>query len=147
VRQLALIEGTIQFPALDAAIRAALSVKMHGLSSYGTPGPVVAWLDDAATVDDDATALAIAAAHDPVFLSADKTTIQADGVDTVTVSVVAPNVNAAPVNLLVNSQVVPVELTNGIGTVEIVSLDPARITVAVQSPANRTTDSVEVQAI
>lgn len=142
-----LISGAVQLQALDAAIRAALGAKMCGLSTDGPNKPITLWLDDAALPADLTTAQSIAAAHDPVFLSADKLTIKADGLDTATLTVVAPNVNGAPVTLLINSQVVPVTLTNGIGTVQIVSLDPCPIWVTVQSPANRTTDRLEVLAV
>lgn len=146
MREVQVQAGTVHVAALDAALRAALTT-CKGLSTYGAGRPISIWLHDSALPADDATAQSIAAAHDPVFLSADKTTIKADGVDTATVTVAAPNVNAAPVNLIVNGQVVPVTLTNGIGTVQVTSLDPTIITVTVQSSANRTTDSIEVQAI
>src|SRR5690349_3598734 len=61
---------------------------------------VLCRLDDSATPGDLATADSVAAAHDPVFLSVDKAIIAADGVETATITVLAPKPGAAPVTLV-----------------------------------------------
>jgi len=136
-----------QVTALDTALRAALGSKCSGVSTYGTGRPVSIWLDDTAVQADIDTATAIATAHDPVFLTASKSTIAADGVDTATITVQAPKSGAAAVTLLMGSTPVPVTLAAGVGTVVITSLDPTVITVTVQTPANRTTDTLTIQAV
>ena len=132
--------------ALDFALRAALPAKTLGLSTYGPQRPISIWLVDATTADDDSTAQSVVAAHDPVFLVTDKTSIATDGIDAATVGVFAPRLDAAPVTLLVNGSVVPVNLIAGAGSVQITSLDAQTITVQLQNPANRSTDQLSITA-
>jgi hypothetical protein len=87
------------------------------------------------------------AAHDPVFISADKTVITANGIDAAIITVSAPKQAAAAVSLLVAGTIVPVSLTNGVGTVEIASDDPASILVSVQNPTNRCLDTITIEAV
>jgi hypothetical protein len=91
-------------------------------------------------------ALAAANAHDPVILSVDRTSIPADGATEAVVTVRAPKPGAAAVSLLVAGSPIAVTLTNGVGTIRITSADPASIPVSVQNPANRSTDSLTVEA-
>jgi hypothetical protein len=133
--------------ALDAALRSALPGKVFGVSSYGSSRPVSIWLDDAATPSDETTALALAAAHDPVFVSIDKTTFQANGTDAATISVAAPNPGSAPVSLLVGGTSVPVSLSGGLGSITLTSADPVQLTVGVQNSENRFVGQFVIEAI
>lgn len=137
------VNGPVAPTALDLALRTALPAILIGVSSYGPDRPVAIWLNEAATAGDIATAQAIASAHDPVFMTVDKISIAADGIDSATITVRAAG---APVTLLVDSTPVPVTLNGRIGTLAITSLDPALIRVAVQAAANRTTDQLVVEA-
>jgi hypothetical protein len=132
--------------ALDAALRAALPGKVLGVSTYGPARPVSIWLDDSTTPSEETTAANTANAHDPVFLSADKTAIQANGTDTATITVSAPKPGAAAVTLLVAGSAVPVTLAGGVGAIQITSADPVSIPVSVQNPSNRSTDQITVEA-
>src|SRR5205085_627796 len=135
---------SVHTAALDAALRAVLPGKIVGVSTYGPARPISIWMDDSAIGADDTAAAGIAALHDPVFLSADKDSIQADGSDTVTLMVTTTNPAAAGVSLLINGAAVPVTLNSGAGTVQIASADPLTITVSVQDPANRSTDHIVI---
>jgi hypothetical protein len=132
--------------ALDAALRAALPGKVFGISSYGSVRPISIWLDDSVTPVDEATAASIANGHDPVFLSVDRATIQANGTDAATITVSASRPGAAAVTLLVAGSAVPVTLSGGVGAIQIASADPASILISVQNPSNRSTDQITVEA-
>src|SRR5262249_37575516 len=95
---------------------------------------------------DDTLATLTANSHDPVFLSVDRQTITADGLDAATVTVRALKADAAPIILLVAGTAVPVTLTNGLGQVTIRSSDPATLAISLQNPQNRTTDQIVVTA-
>jgi hypothetical protein len=136
----------ISASALDTALRAALRGKVVGISTYGPSQSISIFLDDSVTRGDEATTLATAAAHDPVILSADKLTITANGSDTATVTVNVPKPGASAVTLLVGGLPVPVTLTDGVGSIQITSADPATIQISVQNPENRTTDTLIVEA-
>ncbi len=133
--------------ALDVALKAALPGKCFGLSTYGPARPISIWLDDTTTGADDTTAQNVISAHDPVFLSVDKTMIKADTADTATITVNAPKGNAAPVTLLIGGNAVPVALTGGLGTLQITSAAPTIITISVQNPQNRTSDTLSIEAL
>lgn len=134
---------------IDAAMRAA------GFDIYGvSAGPygVIVHFAEMPSPEQAQTALALIDAHDPVFLSVDKTQITADGVDFATVKVRAPKPGAAPVTLVITPSggdpvTQAVDLIDGVGTVEIDSIDPQVITVTVQDGDNRTTDSIEIGAV
>lgn len=132
---------------LDVALKAALAAKCFGLSTYGPARPISIWLDDSTTGADDTTAQNIINAHDPVFLNVDRTTIKADNADTATITISAPKANAAPVTLLIGGNAVLVALTNGVGTLQITSAAPTIITISVQNPQNRTSDTLAIEAI
>lgn len=137
---------------LTNAIRAALGVKCFGLSDDGRARPISIWLDDTATPGDLTTATNLANAHDPVSLTADKTSVQSDGVDTATISVAAPKPGAAAVTLVCtkpdSSQVTQaVTLNAGAGTVAFKTIIPGTYTITVQNPANRSGDSLTIEAI
>jgi hypothetical protein len=132
--------------SLDLALRAALGTHITGISTYGSNRPLSLWMDDAAVPADDAAAVTIANAHDPVFLNADTLQIPADGATAATITVYAPRSGAAAVSLLVAGTAVPVTLTGGVGTLAITSADPASIDISVQNPANRSTDLLTVEA-
>ncbi len=165
------IQVTIDFlhlSAFDTALKAALPGKVLGVSapiaangqvlSRSNPdgnastvitlGQVHVHLDDSATAADETAIASIAQAHDPVFLSVDKTAIAAANppTDAATVTIRAPKAGAAPVTLLVAGSPVPVTLVGGVGTLAISSADPASIAVGVQAPANRSTDQLVIQA-
>lgn len=133
--------------ALHAALKAALGAKCYGISTYGAGRDISIWLDDSAVQTDLDSAAAIAAAHDPVTLSVDKTTILANGTDAATVTVRAPKPGAAAVTLTVNGVDWPIALTNGVGSDTLVSLDPATITITVKNGSNRSTDSLTIEAV
>ncbi len=144
--------GNIHVPALDNALKTALPGKCYGLSTYTPDRPISIWLDNSTVQADSDSALAIAAAHDPVFLTVDKTTIQRGGTDAATVTVTAPKPGAAAVTLSVSTNGGaavdwPITLTGGVGTDTLTSLDPATITISVKNPANRSTDTITVKAV
>ncbi len=147
MRELNMTLDAVHPAALDAALRAALPGKVVGVSTYDPARPISIWLDDSATPDDEASAASLAAAHDPIFLSADRQNIAADGSDAASLTVSAPKPDAAPVTLLVAGTVVPVTLTDGVGTLSIVSADPTTIAVSVQNAANRSTDQLTIEAV
>lgn len=140
-------------PALHAACVAALGFvetggKFGAVSTYGPARPISLWLDDSASAADQTTAANLAAAHDPVHLSIDKTTITANGTDAATVTVRAGKPGAAAVTLLINGATDwPIPLTNGVGTDTLTALDAGTITITVKNPANRSTDSLVIEAI
>ncbi len=129
--------------ALDTAIRAALADQMIGLSTYGPDRHVSFWLDNTATIADTDQITAIYATHNPVFISADKLRIVADGIDRAVITIRAQT----PVNLLVSGVSVPVTLINGVGTLEITSIDRVIITITVENPGNRCADVITIEAI
>lgn len=133
--------------ALDQAIHSTIGSMFIGLSTYGGTRPISLWFEDAATPNDIMAATVILTTHDPVFLSINKTRIAANGLDAAIVTVRVLRLNAEPVTLLVNNAPVLITLTNKIGTLEITSADPANITIAVQNPVNRTTDSLILEAV
>jgi hypothetical protein len=147
MRELNVTLGAMHPAALDAVLRAALPGRVVGVSTYDPARPISIWLDDSATPDDETSASGLAAAHDPVFLSADRQSIAADGSDAAILAVNAPKPGAAPVTLLVAGTAVPVTLTDGVGTLSIVSADPTTIAVSVQNAANRSTDQLTIQAV
>jgi hypothetical protein len=147
MRELSINAGVVNSGALNVALRAVLPGKVAGISTYELSQPISIWLEDAATASDSATALNTVAAHDPVFLSVDKSTIQADGTDPCTVTVRAPKANAAPVTLLVNGIDYPMSLTDGVATDTLVALDPTTVIITVKNPANRSTDTLTIQAV
>jgi hypothetical protein len=133
--------------ALDAVLRAALPGKVFGISDYGSSRPVSIWLDETITPADETTALNLAAAHDPVFVSIDKTTIRANGTDTATISVSAPKSGAASVSLLIDGTPVPVLMSSGVGSITLTSADPVQLTVGVQNGANRFVGQFVIEAV
>lgn len=137
-----------QTDVLDAALKAALGAKCYGLSTYGPGRDISIWLDDTAVQADKDSAAALAAAHDPVSITVDKTTILANGTDAATVTVRAPKPGAAAVTLLVNGVTDwPITMANGLGVDSLTSLDPVTITISVKNPANRSTDVLTVEAV
>jgi hypothetical protein len=168
MRDLTVTMDFLHIAAFDAALRAALPGKIVGVSAPVAAnghvlsranagqsgnrtllvGQVRVHLDDTATPADEALVNGLALAHDPVFLSVDKTTILAAHAptDAVTVSVWSPKMGAAPVTLIIARTAVPVTLTEGIGTVVINSADPASVGVSLQNPANRSTDQLVIEA-
>lgn len=127
--------------ALDAALRAD-GIGITGVSA-GPYGIIVHLL----SADDAGAAAGVVDAHDPVWISVDKTLISADGSDTATITVRAPKAGAAPVTLLVDGVSTPVMLTDGVGTLSVAAADPGVIDVSVEFPANRTTDTLEILAV
>lgn len=142
----------INLMGLDTALKAALGSKCFGVSTYGPARPVSVWYDDTVTPADMTTASNLATAHDPVNLATDKTTVQADGNDTATISVSAPKPGAAAVTLVCTkpdaSQVTQaVTLVAGAGTVQFKTIVPGTYTVTVQNPANRSGDTITIEAV
>lgn len=140
-------------PALHAACVAALGFvetggKFGGVSTYGAHRPISLWLDDSAVQADLDSAAALAAAHDPVTITVDKTTIVANGTDAATVTVRAPKPGAAAVTLQINGVTDwPIALTNGVGTDTLTALDAGVITITCKNSSNRTTDVLTVEAV
>jgi hypothetical protein len=147
MREISLILASVKVLALDAALRAALSAKVYGLATYGADRPLSIWLDESASSADETAAREIAQAHDPVTLSVDKAIILADGVDVATVTVRAPKPGAAAVTLSVNGIDYPVMLADGVAVEPIMALDPTTITITIKNPANRSTDTLTIQAV
>lgn len=110
--------------------------KFIGVSTFGS-GPVALWMDDSAVQADIDLATTTALAHDPIFLSIDKTTINADGIDTATLTVMVTKVNAAAVIITINGVDYLLAFTNGVATVQINSADPGTFVISVKNPTNR----------
>jgi hypothetical protein len=168
MREIVVTIDYLHIEAFDAALKAALPGKALGVSApIGADGQVLSrsnpdangnttialgrvrvHLDDTATAADETTIAGIAQAHDPVLLSADRTTIVAANppTDTAMVTVRALKAGAGPITLLVAGTAAPVPLTGGVGTLAISSADPATIAVSVQNPSNRSTDLVLIEA-
>lgn len=140
------------------ALQNALSSTLGALSTGVTTardqqvnGVMLSFADQAQPAD-ITNAQAIAAAHDPVFLSADKTSIQANGTDTVTILVQAPKQGAVPVTLSVSngsssSDWGPFTLNqSGAGSDTFVATDPGVYVITVKNPANRSTDQITIIA-
>jgi hypothetical protein len=144
MQEIKLTLPAVHVAALDAALR-AVCPKVIGVSLY-SDGAVSVWLEDTASDSERAAVQASAAAHDPVFLTADRAAIAADDTDTAAVHVRAPHPAAAAVTLLVGGQPVPVALTAGEAVLWLSSADPVQIVVTLQQPANRTTDSLVISA-
>ena len=147
MREINSMIASIHASGLDAALKVALPGKCFGLSTYGPARPISIWLDNATTGADDTTAQNVISAHDPVFLTVDRTTIKADNADAATITVSAPKANAAPVTLLFGGNAAPLTLVGGIGTLQITSAAPTIITISVQNPQNRTSDTLSIEAI
>lgn len=142
----------INLTGLDTAIKAALGAKCYGVSIYGAGRPISVWFDGTATPADLTTATNLANAHDPVMLGADKGVIISDGNDTVTITVATPKPGAAAVTLVCtkpdSSQVTQaVTLNAGAGTVAFKTIIPGTYIITVQNPANRSGDSLAIEAV
>lgn len=138
---------------LDAALRAAIAAPYTGLSTYGkTSRPVSIWFNDGtpqATID---LAPPIVQAHDPVFLTADKLTVAADGVDIATIAVAAPKAGAAPVTLQCKKPDgttinLPVTFAGGLGTVQFRTALLGDYAISVLNPGTRTTDQLTIKGV
>ncbi len=139
------VTDAIHPAALTQALQDTLGAdRAFGVSTYGAGRPFSAWL---ASYDDEAAAIVVITTHDPVLLTVNKTTIDADGADTAVLTVRTYRADAEPVTVLVNDTPVAVTLVDGVGTLEITSDDPTVITLAVQNPDNRTTDTFTVEAV
>jgi hypothetical protein len=153
MRELTVMCDDLNAGGLDLALRAALPGKANGVSGYGLGRPISIWLDDSASGADETTALGLVAAHDPVFLSANKRTIEADGVDAVTITVRAPKPGAAAVTLQVSvnggaaTDWGPIALTDGVGSDALTALDPGLYSITVKNAVNRSAGTVTVEAI
>lgn len=155
--------------ALTVALIGALASKCQGVrcATLANFVPLVTTLENNVPVDhvgycfigmsdtaqpaDDTIALNFAAAHDPVFLTADKTAIQANGTDTATITVTAPKSGAAAVTLVCTPpngvlQTELITLVAGVGTMQFKSFVQGVFVIAVQNPANRSTDAITVIA-
>jgi len=137
----------VETGGLTAALKDILPGKVIGVSTYGSIRPVSVWLEDSATEADQEQARLAALDHDPVFLSIDKTVIAANDTDTATITVKAPKHLAAPVVLVVNGVGCPVDIINGVGSLEITAGDPGLITISLQYPLNRSATQFTIQAV
>lgn len=146
---------TPNLDALNAAVVGALPTKVDSFQTYGDERPftfLLVGIPVTFSPADEVTVQGILNAHDPVFLTVDKVQVQANDVDTFTVTVNAPRPGAAPVSLTVSvnggvAVVVPVTLTNGVGTSSFTAKDPGTITIAVQNPGNRYAGNLTVKAV
>lgn len=138
--------------ALDGALKSVLPGKVLGVSTYGTGRPISVWLDDVSPESDNVTVDTVVAAHDPVFISADKASISANGTDTVTISVRTAKAGAAAVTLVVtkpdtSTVTQSVTMSNGAGSVQFKTQILGIYTIAVQNGSNRCADALSVQAV
>lgn len=140
-------------PGLDAALRPALAPYFYGLSTFGTAARPVSlkFRDDTPQSVLD-SAPAIVQAHDPVFLTADKLTVQADGVDIATIAVATPKTGAAPVTLQCKKPdgttlTQAVTLAGGLGTVQFRTVMPGDYVFTVLNPGTRTTDQLTIKGV
>jgi hypothetical protein len=131
--------------ALDRALRAALGDLIGG-SATGPYGAKVYFIAEP-TAQQIANAQSVIDAHDPIFIDVDKTLIAADGIGVTTVTVRAPKPGASPVTLDINGQQVAVELTGGIGNIEITAIDPVSIKIEVDNPGNRCAETLTILAV
>lgn len=137
----------VNVDALDAALHASLGDTVVGVTI--SPGdPLRVHLEDGATDADVQTARDVVVAHDPVHMGADKTVIQADGADEVTVVVWANSpVTLRVAGIATDPLLVPVALDGGIGEVGITASDPGEIQVTVASGENRCAQTLTIQAV
>lgn len=141
--------------SLSSALIAALPGVVDSLSTYG-PNRAIDMLllgnPAVLTAPQEITAQNIFNAHDPVFITADKTGIQSDGSDTATITVNAPKPGAAAINLICTKPdgttiVQAVALVGGVGTTTFKTKIEGTYTITLQNAANRTTDSLTIQAV
>lgn len=141
--------------ALSAALAAALPGVVDSISTFGPTRPIIMYLlgnEPVLTAPQQATAQGVFDAHDPVFLSVDKKSVAADGTDQITITVSAPKPGAAAITLICTKPdggtvTQSVSLTAGVGTTTFKTRVPGDYTITLQSPANRTTDSLSIQAV
>ena len=98
---------------------------------------IVEWRDDSISAPtqadlDQAEADYLAAAADPIQIASDKTQIAGDGQDTATITVTYALPWPPAIEVLVNGAATPVALTDGVGTLELVS-DAPGTTILVES--------------
>jgi hypothetical protein len=142
-------------PALHSALVTALPGVVDSISAYGPDRPIDLWLAGQGAIlsaPQQVTAQGIFDNHDPVFLSANKTIIQADGTETVTITVSAPKQGAAATTVICTKPdgttlTQAVALTLGVGTTTLKTKIEGTYTITLQNPSNRTTDSLTIQAV
>lgn len=141
--------------ALDAALRAALPGQVIGLRAYDQSQPVYVYLDDATGPTEDGSVQATGSAHDPVFLSVDRTAIIAANPpsDLATVTARAPNPNAAAITLqwsgdggLTWTDWPMPALSAGLTADTFGALDPGAYLIRVKNADNRSTDQLTITA-
>jgi hypothetical protein len=138
---------------LDAALRAAIGPSVQGLSTYGKVSrPVSVWFDDGTPKAVLDSAQAVVQAHDPVFLTADKTVVNADGVDIATIAVAAPKTGAAPVTIQCKKPdgttiTQLVTFAGGLGTIPFRTALPGDYVISVLNPGTRTTDQLTIKGV
>lgn len=141
--------------ALSNALVAALPGVIDSISAYGGNRSITLLLagqEAILTAPQEVTAQGIFDAHDPVFLSIDKTTVQADGSDQATITVTAPKPGAAAITLVCtkpdgSTVTQAVALTAGVGTTTFKTTLEGTYTITLQNASNRTTDSLVIQAV
>lgn len=145
--------------ALSQALTAVLPAVMAGggIQAHTDPanavigGMIDVNIADNATASDKANITGIINAHDPVFLTVDKTRLKADDTERCTINVTAPKPGAAAVVLSISCNGsapvdFPVSLAGGVGSDYFTCKDPASITIRVKNGANRSVDILTVEA-
>lgn len=89
--------------------------------------------------------------QDPVYVTCDKSRIKADDTERCTITVTAPKPGAAAVVLSISCNGsapldFPVSLAGGVGSDFFTCKDPASITIRVKNGANRSVDTLTVEA-
>lgn len=151
------IDTSLEFynqSALSNALLAALPGVVDGISTYGANRDISLWLNGqpaVLTAPQEITAQDIFDDHDPVFLTIDKTEIEADGTELATITVNAPKPGAAAITLVCTKPdgttvTESVSLVSGVGITTFKTKVEGIYTITLQNPSNRTTDSLTIEA-
>lgn len=140
--------------ALSSALKTALPDAIDAVSAYGADRAMDLYLlgvPAVLTAPQETTTQDIFDDHDPVFLTIDKTEIEADGTDQATITVTAPKPGAAAIVLVCTKPdgttvTESVSLVSGVGTTTFKTKVEGIYTITLQNPSNRTTDSLTIEA-
>lgn len=144
MRTITIAAGEVIPELLDAALDEALATRYLGLASAGANEPILVYLSPTASSADEEVAREVVRQHYPAHLKLDKTSIRADGEDVATLSIRVRE--EATIRLLVNDLPYAVALSKGVGSVEIVSLDPTPITIGVETPSGKQITVLKMEA-
>jgi hypothetical protein len=133
--------------ALYYALADAIPAEKIESINSGDQAGVIIHLADSITSGELADANLIATAHDPVLLSADRPQIPADDATEAIITVQTVRPDAASVTLNIRDESVPVNLTDGIGSVSVKSALPEQIVIRVIGGENRNIDGLVIESV